>query len=76
MEKYSQISYEPQTASIGIWGNPGLKGEPFSLMRSDIEANILNLAYKIPFLCVVLPIRWGCPVHMWSQLLTLWSRES
>ncbi len=48
MEKYSQISYEPQTASIGIWGNPGLKGEPFSLMRSDIEANILNLAYKNP----------------------------
>ena len=48
MEKYSQISYEPQTASIGIWGNPGLKGEPFSLMRSDIEANILNLAYENP----------------------------
>ena len=48
MEKYSQISYEPQTASIGIWGNAGLKGEPFSLMRTDIEANILNLAYKNP----------------------------
>ena len=48
MEKYSQISYEPQTASIGIWGNTGLKGEPFSLMRSDIEANILNLAYENP----------------------------
>ncbi len=48
MEKYSQISYEPQTASIGIWGNAGLKGEPFSLIRTDIEANILNLAYKNP----------------------------
>lgn len=48
MEKYSQISYEPKTASIGIWGNTGLKGEPFSLMRSDIEANILNLAYENP----------------------------
>ena len=48
MKKYSQISYEPQTASIGIWGNAGLKGEPFSLMRTDIEANILNLAYKNP----------------------------
>lgn len=48
MEKYSQISYEPQTASISIWGNRGLNGEPFSLMRSDIEANILNLAYKNP----------------------------
>ena len=48
MEKYSQISYEPKTASICIWGNDGLKGEPFSLMRSDIEANILNLAYENP----------------------------
>ena len=48
MEKYSQISYEPKTASIGIWGNGGLCGEPFSLMRSDIEANILNLAYGTP----------------------------
>lgn len=48
MEKYSQISYEPKTATIGIWGNAGLKGEPFSLMRSDIEANILNLAYENP----------------------------
>lgn len=48
MEKYSQISYEPKTASIGIWGNSGLKGEPFSLVRSDMEANILNLAYENP----------------------------
>ena len=48
MEKYSQISYEPKTASIGIWGNAGLMGEPFSLVRSDIEANILDLAYENP----------------------------
>ncbi len=48
MEKYSQISYEPKTASIGIWGCVGLRGEPFSLVHSDIEANILNLAYKNP----------------------------
>lgn len=48
MEKYSKISYEPKTASIGIWGSCGLNGEPFSLMRSDIEANILNLAYENP----------------------------
>ena len=48
MEKYSQISYEPKSASIGIWGNCGLNSEPFSLMRSDIEANILNLAYENP----------------------------
>lgn len=48
VEKYSQISYEPKTASIGIWGYGGLNGEPFSLMRSNIEANILYLAYDHP----------------------------
>lgn len=48
MEKYSQISYEPKSASISIWGHSGLSGEPLSLMRSDIEANILNLAYENP----------------------------
>lgn len=48
MEKYSQISYEPKTASVGIWGCVGLRGEPFSLVHSDIEANILNLAYENP----------------------------
>lgn len=48
VEKYSQISYEPKTASIGIWGKSGLNGEPFSLMHSDIEANILDLAYESP----------------------------
>ncbi len=48
MEKYSQISYEPKTASIGIWGGTGLNGEPFTLMQSPIEANILCLAYETP----------------------------
>ena len=48
MEKYSQISYEPKTASIGIWGGAGLNGEPFTLMQSLIEANILYLAYEAP----------------------------
>ena len=48
MEKYSQISYEPKTASIGIWGGAGLNGEPFTLMQSPLEANILCLAYETP----------------------------
>ena len=49
MEKYSQISYEPMSASsIGIFGSPGIGGEPFSLLRSNIEANILYLAYENP----------------------------
>ena len=48
MEKYSQISYEPKTVSIGIWGNTGLSGEPCTLLRSPLEANVLYLAYENP----------------------------
>ncbi len=48
MEKYSQISYEPKKANMGIWGGMGLSGEPFSLIHSDIESNILYLAYENP----------------------------
>lgn len=48
MEKYSQISYEPKSVAISIWGNTGLNEEPLSLVRSDIEANILILAYENP----------------------------
>ena len=48
MEKYSDISYEPKSAYIGIWGSTGMSGEPLSLLRSDIEANILWLAYENP----------------------------
>jgi len=48
MEKYSQISYEPKTASIGIWGGTGLSGEPCTLLRSPLEANVLYLAYENP----------------------------
>jgi len=47
-EKYAQISYEPKTVSLSIYGNVGLQEEPLSLMHSDIEANILILAYENP----------------------------
>lgn len=48
MEKYSDISYEPKSLSLGIWGTPGLGAEPFSLVTSPIEENILMLAYSNP----------------------------
>ncbi len=48
MEKYAQISYEPKHVGIGIWGSGGLSGEPFSLLTSPIEGNILALAYENP----------------------------
>ncbi len=48
MEKYSQLSYEPKRVSLSIWGGIGLSGEPFSLITSPLEANILVLAYENP----------------------------
>lgn len=48
MEKYSQLSYEPKKLTIGIWGGAGLNGEPFSLLSSPIEENILIHAYQRP----------------------------
>ncbi len=48
MEKYSEISYSPKTLSLAIWGSHGLSSEPFSLIRTEIEQNILILAYDSP----------------------------
>ena len=47
-EKYAQISYEPKSVTLSIIGNVGLKEEPLSLIRSDLESNILILAYENP----------------------------
>lgn len=47
-EKYAQISYEPKSVSLAIFGYLGLKEEPLSLIRSDMESNILILAYENP----------------------------
>ncbi len=48
MEKYSSLSYEPKKVSIGIWGGDSMRGEPFTLLHSLIEGNILYLAYEKP----------------------------
>ena len=48
MEKYSHVSYAPKQANVGIWGNAGLQGEPFTLVRSEIEMNVLIIAYENP----------------------------
>ncbi len=48
VEKYSTLSYAPKNISISIWGSTGLNGEPFSLIHSPLEANILILAYENP----------------------------
>lgn len=61
MEKYSAISYEPKMGTVGIWGNCGLNGEPFSLLRSDIEANILYIAYENPVLVRGIADTMGMP---------------
>lgn len=48
MKKYAQVSYEPKKMTMAIWGGSGLSNEPFSLLHSDVESNILILAYETP----------------------------
>ncbi len=48
MEKYSEYSYAPKRVSIGIWGSAGLGYEPFSLIPTPLEQNLLILAYENP----------------------------
>lgn len=47
-EKYSSVSYEPKQVSLGIWGSDSMVGEPFTLLQSPIEGNVLCLAYEKP----------------------------
>ncbi len=49
MEKYTKQSYEPETLNIGISGECGINGEPFSLDLQDrIKMNLMILAYDKP----------------------------
>ncbi len=48
MKAYSTASYEPKDLSLGIWGNTGFSNEPFTLVRSKLEKNLLILAYEKP----------------------------
>ena len=61
MEKYSDISYEPKRLTLGIWGSPGFGAEPFSLVASPIEENILILAYEKPISIKSLADTMGIP---------------
>ncbi len=61
MEKYSEVSYEPKHLTLGIWGNPGFGGEPFQLVTSPIEENILILAYEKPLSVKVIADTMGIP---------------
>ena len=48
MEKYTSASYEPKRVNLSIWGSDSMAGEPFSLLRTGIEQNVLVLAYEKP----------------------------
>ena len=49
MEKYQKQSFEPETLWMANTGIPGLKDEPYSLVRDDkIAMNLLILAYEKP----------------------------
>lgn len=49
MEKYTKQSYEPEKLNIGMSGECGINGEPFSLGLQDrIKMNLMILAYDKP----------------------------
>lgn len=62
MEKYTSASYEPRELSLGIWGSCAPhSGEPFSLVSSLVEANVLILAYERPLTIRDLADAMGMP---------------
>lgn len=49
MEKYTKQSFEPEQLNIGMSGECGINGEPFSLGLQDrIKMNLMILAYDKP----------------------------
>ena len=49
MEKYEKQSFEPETLCMASTGIPGLKDEPYNLVKDDkIAMNLLILAYEKP----------------------------
>ena len=63
MEKYSKQSYSPITLHVSYSGNPGLNGEPITLIKNDLIAqNILWLAYSKPVTIEEIALSIGIPV--------------
>ncbi len=48
MEKYTELSYAPKYVQLGIEGGTNDRHEPFSLLTSPIESNLLIIAYEKP----------------------------
>ena len=61
MKAYSDASYEPKSVSLGIRGNTGYISEPFRLLSSKIEQNLLILAYEKPLSVKDLAEAMGMP---------------
>ena len=69
MEKYSSLSYEPKKISIGIWGGDSIRSEPFTLLHSLIEGNILYLAYEKPIAIREIADTLGMPAAFLEPLV-------
>lgn len=61
MKTYSEYSYEPKRLHLGIHGGTGLRGEPFTLVASPIEQNVLILSYEHPLSVQALADTMGMP---------------
>lgn len=69
MDKYSEISYSPKSLSVAIWGSAGFSGEPFSMLETKIEQNILILAYQAPLSVKAIAETMGMPCAYLEPLI-------
>lgn len=75
MKTYSEYSYEPKRLSLGIWGSPGLRGEPFTTAASLIEQNVLMIAYEKPLSVQVVADTMGIPCAYLEPIIDTLVRE-
>lgn len=62
MEKYGKQSYNPDRLDISCHGNPGVHGEPWSIVSEDIlKQNILIVAYQKPLKIIDIAQSLGVP---------------
>ena len=62
MEQYEKQSYIPERLELGCHGDPGLHGEPWSLISNDLmKQNILIIAYEKPLTIVEIAKALGIP---------------
>ncbi len=62
MKNHGKQSYSPEKLSLGLHGEPGLSGEPMSVVDNDLmKQNILIAAYSKPLTVTEIALTLGIP---------------